>query len=138
MPQPKSKARYFDGATRKFAERNATSAEADRKNLIHEALRELSGIEVIYAIRCPDGLIKIGWTADLNLRRKPYGADPTIILAVRPGTHDEEQDLHRRLRESCARGREYYHPTDEVLAFVNEIRVSCGVDPIEATAGNAA
>jgi hypothetical protein len=138
MPQPKGSVHFFSGATRKFAERNATTAEDDRRNLIHEALRDLAGIEVIYAIRCPDGLIKIGWTADINLRRKPYGADPTIILAVRPGSYDEEQDLHRRLRESCARGREYYHPTDEVLGFVNEIRVSCGVDPIEAAAGSAA
>ncbi|MDG4784339.1 hypothetical protein O7626_00430 [Micromonospora sp. WMMD1102] len=130
MPKRKATGRLFRSAANKYYHRQAATAEQDRKRLIHEALRDLTGTEVIYAIRCPDGLIKVGHTADLASRRRAYGSDPSIVLAVRPGTLAEEQAIHVRLRPSVAHGQEYYHPTPEVLAFVNEIRTSCGVEPV--------
>lgn len=123
---------HFDGGTRDRSKRKPVSADEDRRRLIAESLRELKGVEVIYAIRCPDGLIKIGHTTDLQNRRRHFDSDPTAILAVKPGTYDDEQAAHDALRESCARGREYYRPTPEVLAFVNEIRSGYGLESIAA------
>lgn len=135
MAQLKGRHTYvqrFSGTTRDLSKRKAVTAEDDRQRLIAESLREIRGIEVIYAIRCPDGLIKIGHTADLQSRRRHFDSDPNAILAVRQGTYDEEQAIHATLNASCARGREYYHPTPEVLAFVNGIRQGYGLDPLPA------
>ena len=135
MPQLKGRhahARHFGGTTRDLNKRAAVTAEQDRQRLILEALRELKGIEVIYAIRCPDDLIKIGHTTNRTARRRHFDTDPAAILAVKQGTYDEEQRVHSELRASCARGREYYHPTPDVLAFINGIRGECGLDPIES------
>lgn len=135
MPQLKGRhthARHFGGTTRELSKRLGRTADEDRQRLIAEGLRDLKGIEVIYAIRCPDGLVKIGHTADLLARRRHFDTDPTAILAVKQGTYDEEQAVHATLRASCARGREYYHPTAEVLGFINAIRHDCGLDPIDS------
>lgn len=116
------------GACRK----GVTQAD-DRQQVIWECLRDLNGVDLIYAIRCSDGLIKIGWTRDLMSRRRHFTASdaPENILAITPGTYAEEQELHASLRASVARGQEYYHPTAEVLAYVNGLRTNLGVGPIE-------
>lgn len=113
--------------------RQPIDTDEDRLRLIRECLRDLHGVELIYAIRCPDGAIKIGWTKDLMSRRRHFTtADtPESILAVSPGTLDQEQALHAQLRGSVARGQEYYHPTPEVLAYVNGVRTQLGISPID-------
>ena len=52
-------------------------------------------------------------------RLKAYG--PNIeLLCHYPGTKQDETTLHRQLRDSLAKGREWYHD-DEVLAlFINQ------------------
>lgn len=132
MPHTKGRVRHFTGLTRDLTKRQPVTAEQDRKRVIAESLRDLRGVEVVYAIRCPDGLIKIGYTSDLPARRRQLTSDPAAILAVKPGTYDEEQQVHADLRASCARGREYYHPTPEVLGYVNTIRAGYGLGPIES------
>lgn len=104
--------------------------EQARHRAVLECLRDLAGIELIYAIRCPDGIVKIGRTRDLMARRRHFDSAPEAILAITPGTYEEEQALHDRLQASVARGREYYHPTPEVLAFVNSLRSALGVEPV--------
>lgn len=102
--------------------------ELIRRRAIYEAMRDLD--EVIYAILMPDGLIKIGHTADLRKRRGGLTTEMTAILAVIPGTHEEEQTLHKRFRSFAVRGREYYWQAPEIVAFINEIRVKAGVPAI--------
>lgn len=106
------------------------TAETDRMAAIYECLRELDGIELIYAIRLPDGIIKIGHTREIMARRRHFDSTPEAILAIKPGTYDEEQAIHEQLAPHRARGREYYHPTPEVLAYVNGIRDDLGVSAI--------
>lgn len=121
--------RYFDGDTRDRRHK-AVPEETVRRTAIYECLRELDGVELIYAIRCPGGTIKIGYTRELLNRRRHFDSAFKAILAIKPGTYADEQALHAQLRESVAHGREYYHPTPEVLAFINDIRADLGVDPI--------
>lgn len=94
------------------------------------AIRALTaGRDVIYAIRRSDGVVKIGWTSDLTARRRRFGTD-TRLLAIAFGEYDDEQAIHRRLRVHRAEGREFYHPTPEVLAVVNELRAQLGQESL--------
>lgn len=87
--------------------------------------------EVVYVAEARDGTIKIGYSSNLTNRIAAHGGWRTL-LAVRSGTRDDEQAIHERLAASVARGREYYHRTPEVLAFVNELRAPLGLEPIGA------
>ncbi len=84
---------------------------------------------VIYAARLPDGVIKIGCTSNLGVRMWQLGAG-TTLLGFRPGLRPEELQLHRTLRAHVHHGREYYHPTPEVMAVVNEMRDTLGLEPV--------
>lgn len=87
---------------------------------------------VVYAIRTPDGLIKIGFTKRLAVRASALaGLDK--LLAIRLGaTFDDEQAIHASLDGLAVRGREYYPPAPEVLAVVNEMRADLHQQPIAA------
>lgn len=94
------------------------------------ALRGLQGDRsMLYAIRLDDGVIKIGCTVSLSDRRYRLGNE---ILAMLPGELDEEFDIHQRLKAHTHHGREYYNPTPEVLAVVNEMREYYNLDPLAA------
>jgi hypothetical protein len=84
---------------------------------------------VVYAVRVRD-LIKIGHTTDLAARTNALQASE--VLALIPGTYEDEQQLHRRLAEHVHHGREWYYPTPGVLAVVNEMREQLGQDPLAA------
>lgn len=87
---------------------------------------------VIYAVRLPDGLVKIGFTSTLARRCSQLGGMDGL-LAVRLGaTYAEEQALHDSLAEHVAHGREFYHPTTEVLAVLNAMRDEIGMPPLVA------
>jgi len=85
---------------------------------------------VVYALRVPDGAIKIGYSTDLpNRMRRFVRTSEAEILAILPGgTLAEEQAIHARLRDHVAYGREFYHPTPEVVAEVNGMREQIGLD----------
>lgn len=91
--------------------------------------------DVVYAVRLDD-VVKIGFTSDLGDRVHTLkcinGSRSAEMLAVRFGTEADEQAIHTRLIGHRARGREYYHPTPEVLAVVNEMREDFGLPPIAA------
>lgn len=93
------------------------------------ALRNLG--PVVYALRLDDDIIKIGYTTDLVDRertvRRQGNSTTSELLAVMLGTYNDEQALHARLEPFRAHGIEYYHPTPEVLAVVNEMRASIGM-----------
>lgn len=86
----------------------------------------------VYFIRTDDGLVKIGHTTDLAARKRKFGSGWDRILAVVPGTRDDEAALHERFAGDRVRGREFYAPTARVLRHVNDIRTALGLAPIEA------
>lgn len=86
------------------------------------ALRSLIGDRpVVYALDMQDGTIKIGCTTNLIARRSHLGADAEILAFVF-GDLADEQEIHRSLVAHRARGQEFYHRTNEVLAVVNSMR----------------
>lgn len=90
---------------------------------------------VVYAIRLLDGAVKIGWTSDLSQRKRTWRiAGNEGILAVMPGTLDDEQEIHARLSDHLMYGREYYKQTPEILAEVNRLRASVGMDALMSLA----
>lgn len=113
-----------------YSPRVAVDEPKWRQRQIRRAFAEMSGRSVVYAIRCADGAIKIGCSENFGNRKRAYGVSIDNILAVIPGTHADEQAIHRRLSAYRARGREYYHATPEIMAFVNDMRRKCGVQPI--------
>jgi hypothetical protein len=91
----------------------------------NQILRALGS--VVYAVRVPGRVIKIGCTADLATRAQALGAEE--ILAFKPGEYADEQLIHSGLVAHRHHGREYYHPTPEVMAVVNQMREDLGLDP---------
>lgn len=87
---------------------------------------------VVYFIRVDDGLIKIGHTAHLADRKAVHGRGWERLLAIEPGTRDDEAALHRRFASHLARGREYFNPAPELMEYVNNVRVQLGVQPLAA------
>lgn len=97
-----------------------------------QAIRSIQqGEPMVYAMRLTDGIIKIGCSRDVASRRKCVGADAEI-LAFRFGDEVDEQAIHETLIPHRARAWEYYHPTPEVLAVVNDMREEFGLPHIAA------
>lgn len=70
-----------------------------------------------------DGPIKIGYTkvnVEYRVRAIQKGS-PHILrwIGAFPGTRDDEKNAHRLLENSSLRG-EWFYPTKEVLAFVQQ------------------
>lgn len=86
----------------------------------------------VYFIRCEDGTIKIGHTTNIAARKRKFGSGWEHILAIVPGTIDDEHALHGRFAEHLAHGQEYFHPVPELIEHINEIRERMGVEPIAA------
>lgn len=94
---------------------------------------------VVYAVRLTDGTVKIGHTRRFGDRLralKHYSGQDVELLAFRPGTYNDEQAIHEALAphrvELTERAREWYHPTPEVMAVVNEMRGELNMPPIAA------
>lgn len=101
---------------------------AERKRDIRDAFRELG--EVIYFMRCADGAIKIGWTANLFVRRRRHSIDLNDLLALMPGTLEDEIALHAEFQPYLRRGLEYYDPAPAIMDRINKLRASMGVPEI--------
>lgn len=86
---------------------------------------------VVYFMRTEDSLIKIGFTRDLAQRKRHFGSGWDHILAVTPGTRDDEKTLLARFAEHLARGQEYFHPAPALVDHINTIRETLGVSPID-------
>lgn len=77
-----------------------------------------SPAEFIYFIR-QNGLVKVGWSSQIAARLKSYG--PNVeILCYYPGTRHDETQLHRQLRPSLAKGREWYHDDELIELFLKD------------------
>ena len=84
---------------------------------------------MLYAMRTPDGLIKIGITSDISHRRGQLSGE---ILGFTFGEQADELAIHHSLAAHVHHGREWYNPTPEVLAVVNEMRAGFDLDPLAA------
>lgn len=78
--------------------------------------------EWIYYVQL-DEKIKIGWTANFAQRMKAYPPHAKVITK-HPGTRADERDLHRTFTPSRASGREWYHPTPELLAHIEQAKAA--------------
>lgn len=67
-----------------------------------------------------DGLIKIGYTSNLENRMKAYPPN-TQLLALHPGTKATEADLHQQFAESKARGREWFTPGTRIIEHIESV-----------------
>lgn len=85
----------------------------------------------IYAIQCPDGAIKIGYTEDLARRMNNYGPGYKP-LGFRPGDRRQERMIHQSLRAYRVRGNEYYDHSEPVLRVVNHMRAVIGKAPLKS------
>lgn len=94
------------------ADRERRAEEAHRKNI---EFNKQHG--TIYYLRL-DEKIKIGWSANLPQRLMSYPPH-MVLLCDHPGTRADERDLHRSFKPSRAAGREWYHPTQELLAHID-------------------
>lgn len=83
---------------------------------------------VVYFVRADQhrNLIKIGHTANLASRIAHYGGWHTL-LALQPGSHDDEQAMHRRFRAYRALGREWFRPAPEIMDYIAELQTRLGV-----------
>lgn len=62
-------------------------------------------------------LIKIGFARDVRKRMRDYPPN-AVLLAVHPGTKEVEREMHSRFRPHLARGREWFTPSDEIMAHI--------------------
>lgn len=92
----------------------ARSDRIDRQTVEYEQ----GGPGAIYFLR-QNGLVKVGWTSNLEKRLKAYGPDVDILCHY-PGTRQDETTLHRQLRDHLAKGREWYHDDEAIALFVND------------------
>jgi hypothetical protein len=128
---------HEDGLWRYGGWKNVDVRTGPRRNRFErteqlEAIRALVGDapRVLYAVQFGDGTIKIGCTADLPSRLGNYG--PCDVIAFRAGTMAEELAIHHSLRPHLHHGREWYHPTSEVFAVVNDMRDDFGLPHLAA------
>lgn len=95
-----------------------------------EALRSLTmGRTVVYAIRVKDGTIKIGCSSQIWRRRAVLSGE---LLGFTFGDFEDEKAIHATLVAHRRRGREYYHPADDVMAVVNDMRSRWNLPPLDA------
>lgn len=100
-----------------------------------DASKRLAAVGTVLYAAAIGGEIKIGYTADVVRRLDHFRSEtPCRLLAIRFGTRDDERAVHRSLRAHLAHGHEWYHPTPEVLALVNQWRADLGQEPLDAEA----
>lgn len=105
-----------DAHARVLAYKQAKNADA-RARAKRERLARKDGH--IYFVRL-NGLIKVGWSRQVDDRLRAYGPD-VEVLVIYPGTLDDETNLHRQLRPVLARGREWYEDGPIVADFVKRL-----------------
>lgn len=105
---------FTEAIIESVARREQRLAEVEARRA---AARKVAG--TIYYIRVDDK-IKIGWTSNLPQRLMSY--PPHMVrLTDHPGTKADERDLHRSFKPSRASGREWYHPTQELMAHIDRV-----------------
>jgi hypothetical protein len=95
----------IQAARAKYADQYVVKEIKARKD--GELRRKNGGVPgQIYFVR-QNGLVKVGWSSQLTVRLKDYGANVEVLCHF-PGTRSDETNLHRQLRPYLAQGREWY------------------------------
>ena len=84
-----------------------------------EAARPPRHVDVVYYVRVGEH-IKIGTTTDLPSRLKSFG--PSEFLACEPGSTTVERRRHRQFAADLAAGREWFHPSPALIAWVEAVK----------------
>jgi hypothetical protein len=84
---------------------------------------------MVYFVRMPDGIIKIGHSGNLGQRINALGGE---LLAFKPGDRADERSHHERFAHLLERGREWFRPGDDLLDYINELRSGLGLPVTEA------
>lgn len=87
-----------------------------------QALRSLP--PVVYFMRMPDGIIKIGHSSSLNYR---VHALRGRLLGFVPGTREDETRHHQRVRHLLHHGREWFSPGPDLCEYINQVRAELGL-----------
>lgn len=87
-------------------------------------LRELG--PVIYYLRVGP-LVKIGYTGNLAGRLNNYPPDTKLLAWRTDATPEMEREIHASLTAHGAARREWYYPTPEIIAVINQARIDCGI-----------
>lgn len=80
---------------------------------------DLPAGEHVYYVEA-DGLVKIGYTANLSQRMRAYPPS-SVLLAVEAGGRDLERRRHAQFARYLKVGREWHSRSEEILRHVNEI-----------------
>lgn len=83
--------------------------------------RDVTSVEahgVVYFARVGE-LIKIGWTSNPHKRMSSLQAD--ALLFKRPGTKLDERALHAKFDHLLVKGKEWFRPDPELMAFIAEL-----------------
>lgn len=115
-----------------------TTVDIDRELRERAAAREAAEAEKrkadrnghMYFVRIND-LIKVGWTQNLARRFKEYGAGAEVLCHY-PAHAGEEAPLHRELKPSRAKGREWYHDNDVLRLHISNAIQRHGHPTVEA------
>lgn len=78
---------------------------------------------MIYFVRRKDGVIKIGFTAANVARRKTtleVAHGKLELLGEIDGGLDTEKSIHARFSDARIDDREWFRPTDELIAYIHE------------------
>jgi T5orf172 domain len=76
---------------------------------------------VYFAQQMATGLVKIGYTNNVRQRLcqlQDGGCGALTPLGTMPGGREEEAELHRRFTHLLRRGKEWFEPAEELLAYI--------------------
>jgi hypothetical protein len=79
---------------------------------------------VVYFMRMPDGIIKIGHSGDMAHRMSVLGGE---LLAFTPGDRTDERAHHKRFAHCLDHGREWFRPEPDLITYVNDLRAGLGL-----------
>lgn len=98
------------------------SVDSRAKNPIPPLTEALAGLSVVYYVR-HKGYIKIGYSQNLAYRLQSLNYVPwRDVLAVEFGGRDLERQRHQEFAGDLAEGREWFHPSDALMAHIDGLR----------------
>lgn len=93
------------------------------------ARQATSGVEIVYYLRLPDGLIKIGTSRKaldrLAQHRRSKGASE--VLAVEFGGRDLEAARHAQFKTDRVGRAEHFNPSDGLMQHIADLRAALGL-----------
>lgn len=109
--------------------RAAQPALEERREAVRERAQRVADTQadrsVVYYVRIGDH-VKIGYTCRLPQRLSALRVDRDALLAVEPGSRDEEAKRHEQFTAERQGRRENFNPSRRLLAHVDVVRSRFG------------